>query len=207
MIVMLDTPQPLADCAKELGCEVEQFFSPQTYRKAQHPEQRFCIDNGAFGRFDAALFLRLVERERARRDLCRFVAVPDVVVMTRTGPVGDARRTLEVFDLWVKKLARWPLALVLQNGQEHLPIPWKKLDAVFVGGDDAWKEGPGAAACIKAAKMLGKWVHVGRVNTPGRFEHFEKLGADSIDGTGLARYSHMRAAIHEDATAPRLALG
>lgn len=200
MIVMLDTPQPLDVCAKELGARVEQFFSPQTYRKAQQPEQHFAIDNGAFGNFDAALFLRLMERERPRRDLCRFVAVPDVV--------GDARRTLEVFEIWRKKaaLAGWPLALVVQNGQEHLPIPWTKLDAIFVGGDTAWKEGAGAVGCIKAAKALGKWVHVGRVNTPGRFEHFEKLGADSIDGTGLARYSHMRAAIHENKTAPRLPL-
>lgn len=208
MIVMLDTPQPLDECAKELGCEVEQFFSPQTYRKAQQPEQHFGMDNGSFGRFDAPLFLRLVERERARRDLCRFLPLPDVVVMTGDGPVGDARRTLEVFDVWRRKpeMAGWPLALVCQNGQEHLPMPWRHCSAVFIGGDTKWKEGPGAAAIIKAARALGKWVHVGRVNTPGRFEHFEKLGADSIDGTGLARYSHMRAAIHENATAPRLAL-
>lgn len=208
MIVMLDTPQPLDVCAKELGAPVEQFFSPQTYRKAQQPEQHFCIDNGAFGKFDPELFLRLVERERPRRDLCRFVAVPDIVVQTPHGPVGDARRTLEVFHVWRRKpeLAGWPLALVLQNGQEHLTIPWHCVDAVFVGGDNRWKEGPGAAGCIKAAKALGKWVHIGRVNTAGRFEHFESMGADSIDGTGLARYTHMRKAIHENQTQPRLDL-
>lgn len=200
MIVMLDTPQPLEECAKELGAPVEQFFSPPTYRRAQQPEQRFCIDNGAFGNFDAALFLRLVERESPRRDLCRFVTVPDVV--------GDAMRTLEVFSIWRRKpeLAGWPLALVVQNGQEHLPIPWAHIAAIFIGGDTAWKEGPGAMACLKAAKALGKWIHVGRVNTPGRYEHFKKAGADSIDGTGLARYSHMRLAIYNDATNPKLEL-
>lgn len=206
MIVMLDTPQPLDECAKELGAEVEQFFSPPTYRKAQHPERRFCIDNGSFGAFDAALFLRLVERERPRRDLCRFVAVPDVVVRTKAGVIGDARRTLEVFNVWRRKpeLAGWPLALVCQNGQEHLPIPWAYIEAVFMGGDTEWKEGPGAAGIIKAAKAIGKHVHVGRVNTPGRFEHFEALGADSIDGTGLARYSHMREAIWKAYNEPHL---
>lgn len=199
MIVMLDTPQKLNECAAEIGAPVEQFFSPQTYRRAQQPEQRFAIDNGAYGNFDGALFLRLVERERPRRDLCRFVAVPDVV--------GDARRTLEVFAVWRRKveLAGWPLALVVQNGQEHLPIPWTHCAAIFVGGDTQWKESHAATAIIKAAMALDKWVHVGRVNTPGRFEHFEKLGADSIDGTGLARYSHMRTAIFENATNPRLA--
>lgn len=200
MIVMLDTPQPLAECEKELGAPVEQFFSPQTFRRAQHPEQRFAIDNGAFGLFDGPLFLRLVERERPRRDLCEFLTVPDVPC--------DARRTLEVFEGWHDKpeLAGWPLAFVVQNGQENLRIPFSKISAIFVGGDTAWKESAAAVCCIKAARALGKWVHVGRVNTPGRFEHFEKLGADSIDGTGLARYSHMRIAIHENATAPRLNL-
>lgn len=200
MIVMLDTPQPLEECAKELGVEVGQFFSPQTFRRAQDPEMQFGIDNGAFGRFDGPLFLRLLKREEPRKHLCRFVAIPDVV--------GDARRTLEVFRFWRVKpeLAGWPLALVVQNGQENLDIPWDQLDAIFVGGDTHWKEGPAAAGCIKAAKALGKWVHVGRVNTPGRFEHFEAMGADSIDGTGLARYSHMREAIYREKTEPKLNL-
>lgn len=151
MIVMLDTPQPLDECAKELGCEVEQFFSPQTYRRAQHPERHFCIDNGAFGNFDAALFLRLVERQRPHRDLCRFVAVPDVVC--------DARRTSEVFSFWRRKpeLAGWPLAYVCQNGQGEIPIPWAHCAAIFLGGDDKWKDGAEAIGCLKAAKALGKW--------------------------------------------------
>lgn len=201
MIVMLDTSQSLDECAAELGgAEVEQFFSPSTYRTAQNPDAHFAIDNGAFGAFDAPTFLRLLLREASRKHLCRFVAVPDVV--------GDARRTLEVFSIWRRRgeLAGWPLAYVAQNGQEHIPIPWDSIDALFVGGDTKWKESPHAAACIRAALLLGKWVHVGRVNTPGRFEHFDKLGANSIDGTGLARYSHMRQAIYESAVNPKLAL-
>jgi hypothetical protein len=92
-------------------------------------------------------------------------------------------------------LQGWKLALVCQDGQEELPIPWQFIGAIFVGGSTAWKCGPHATACIKAAQALGKWVHVGRVNDPARFEHFENLGVDSIDGTGLARYTHMREAI------------
>lgn len=208
MIAMIDTPQSLDQCAEELGCEVRQFFSPQTYRRAQQPEMRFGIDNGAFGKFDEPLFLRLMERERARRDLCDFLAVPDVVVKTRYGVIGDARRTLEVFDSWRRRpeLAGWPLTLVCQNGQENLTLPWEYCSGVFIGGDDEWKQGPGAAAIIKAAKMLGKRVHVGRVNTPGLFEFFEDLGADSTDGTGLARYTHMRKAIWDAHNQPKLAL-
>lgn len=195
MIALLDTSQPLDECAKELGVPVEQLFTPLTRYRPQQSEQRFAIDNGAFSKFEADAFLRLLERERPRRDLCRFVCAPDVV--------GSARRTLECFEHWLPKLAGWPVALVCQDGQEHLPIPWDRIEAIFIGGSTEWKLGPAAAQCIKAAIVVGKWCHAGRVNTPGRFEYFEKIGADSIDGTGLSRYSHMREAILRNSVEPR----
>lgn len=197
MIAMISN-HDLDECERELGTRCEQIFTPESRHTAKRPECKFCIDNGAFGAFDEPSFLSLLERERPRRDLCRFVAVPDVV--------ASARRTLEVFDEWKLRLAGWALAIVVQDGQEHLPIPWKEIAAIFVGGSTDWKMGPHAAACIKAAKAIGKWVHVGRVNTPGRYEYFEQLGADSIDGTGLSRYSWMREAIYRAKTTPELAL-
>jgi hypothetical protein len=45
---------------------------------------------------------------------------------------------------------------------------------------------------------------VGVVNSPGRFEYFERLEADSIDGTGLARYSWMKERIYKAAREPQL---
>jgi hypothetical protein len=196
MIVMLDTPEDLDVAAGELGCEVEQLLTPLTRRKRQKPECRFTIDNGAFAKFNPSGFLSLLERNADDIDLCRWVAVPDVV--------GSAIRSIEVFNHWKTKISRWPLAFVCQDGQESLPIPWDEIVAVFIGGTDDFKLGRHGAACVKAAKALGKWVHVGRVNTPGRLEYFEDLGADSCDGTGLARYSHMRAAIYENARQPKL---
>lgn len=197
MIVMLDTPTDLEECERELGVEhVEQLLTPLTRYKAQRPGDHFAVDNGAFSNFNSGYFRSLLARHFDRRTLCRFVAVPDVV--------GSARRTLEVFEFWKAELKDWPLALVCQNGQEHMPIPWPEIAAIFIGGDTAWKIGPDAAACIKAAKAIGKWVHVGRVNTPERFDYFSELGADSIDGSGLARYSHMREALHPERKQPSL---
>lgn len=193
---MLDTSEDLTVCQQEIGCVVEQLLTPLTRFKRQQEESMFCIDNGAFSRFDADGFLSLLERERASRHLCRFVACPDVV--------GSARRTLEVFDQWTWKLHGWPIALVVQDGQEDLTIPWRDISAVFIGGSTGWKLGPHAAAVIKAAKAIGKWVHVGRVNTPARFEYFEALGSDSIDGSGLARFSWMREEIYEKSIRPKL---
>jgi hypothetical protein len=67
---------------------------------------------------------------------------------------------------------------------------------VFIGGSTNWKCSDHAARIIQAAKILGKHVHVGRVNHAPRFEHFLALGADSFDGTGIARFTHMREAIN-----------
>jgi hypothetical protein len=65
------------------------------------------------------------------------------------------------------------------------------LDAVFIGGSTKFKESNAAMACAKAAKILGKIVHVGRINTPERWTRWSKI-ADSCDGSGVSRYSHMR---------------
>lgn len=198
MIALLDNGQDLDECAAEIGCEVGQLLTPLTRYRLRDPGRPWAIDNGAFAGFDAAAFLALLKREEYHRDGCLFVTAPDVV--------GSARRTLEVFAHWKAKLAGWKLALACQDGQEHLPIPWSDIAAVFIGGSTNWKCSEHAAQIIKAAKALGKWAHVGRVNHPARWEHFEKLGADSADGTGIARYSHMREAIATRTTQGALAL-
>ena len=149
-----------------------------------------------FSRFDRDGFLRILEKHKERRELCRFVALPDVV--------GSARRTLEAFDHWYGILEGWPRALVAQDGIENLPIPWSAIDAIFIGGSTKFKLSKDAADVIRTAKILGKWIHAGRVNTPGRLEYFDDLGADSIDGTGLARYSWMREKIYRAANEPDL---
>lgn len=187
---MLDTSHDLETCEAELGFPTEQLFTPLTRYRNRHPGRYFAIDNGAFSRFDRQAFEALLARERDVRHLCRFVAVPDVV--------GSARRTLEVFDYWFPLLGGWPLALVAQDGQENLPIEWNLLEAVFIGGTTKFKESDAAIQIIKAAKAMSKWVHVGRVNDPNRFAAFRALGVDSVDGSGIARYSWMRERLGSD---------
>lgn len=189
MVVMFDTSHELQVCEAEIGERAEQLFTPLTRYKNRHEEQQFAIDNGAYSRFRRPAFEALLERERERKHLCRFVAVPDVV--------GSARRTLEVFDYWFPRLGGWALALVCQDGQENHSIPWEHIDAVFIGGTTEWKMSQSAIACIKAAQAMSKWVHVGRVNTPDRFEWCVQLGVDSVDGSGISRYSYMRTAIRD----------
>jgi hypothetical protein len=187
LIALLDTGKDLNTCEAEIGEQVGQLLTPLTRYRLRDPSRPWAIDNGGFSRFEEAAFLALLAREDHHKENCKFVCLPDVV--------GSARRTLEIFERWLPRIAGWRSALVIQDGQDHLPIPWDQIDAVFIGGTTAFKCGDGTAQIIRTAKILGKWVHVGRVNDPVRWDHFEKLGADSVDGTGIARYTDRREAI------------
>jgi hypothetical protein len=189
MIALLDNGQDLEQCEIELRCPVGQLLTPLTRYHLRDPGRPWAIDNGAYSDFRPDNLAQLLEREHHRRHDCLFLTMPDIV--------GSARRTLEVFHYWTLRpeLEGWKIALACQDGQEDLPIPWDQIAAVFIGGSTNWKASEHALHIIKAAKILGKWVHIGRINDPLRFKHFEQHGADSCDGTGTSRYTHTRNAI------------
>jgi len=198
MIFLLDTGQDLETCAAELGGEVGQLLTPLTRYRLRHTDKPWAIDNGAFANLEIPAFRALLKREEHHRDNCLFVTVPDIV--------GCAMRTSEMFDLWAPQLAGWKVALACQDGQENVRIPWDRIDAVFIGGSDNFKCGPHAERIVKTAKLFGKWTHIGRVNHAARYDHFKDIGADSCDGTGIARYTHMREAIGNRHQQPALDL-
>lgn len=186
-MALLDNGQSLDACEAEIGAPVGQLLTPLTRYRLRDPARPWAIDNGGFKRLDIPGLESLLKREHHHRDNSLFVASPDIV--------GSAQRTRELFELFKPMLAGWKVALVCQDGQEMLPIPWDDIAAVFIGGSTTWKCSQHVEQIIRTAQIFGKWVHVGRVNDPARWQHFEDLGVDSIDGTGLARYSHMRKAI------------
>jgi len=138
--------------------------------------RKYAVDNNAFSAgFDPKKFFHHLEKLKPYRDQCLFIACPDVV--------GDAKLTLELYDLWSDKIRDYgSVAFVAQDGQEDLPFP-DDFDWLFIGGTTEWKMDHRAKSCIKRAKEMGKPVHVGRVNSLGRFRYFQKLGVDSVDGT------------------------
>lgn len=152
----------------------------------------WAADNGAFSKFDAnKWFSWLASREPYIKE-CLFVALPDVVC--------NARRTLELFDYWSEQVsAEWPIALVAQDGIDDLPIPWSKLQCIFIGGSNSFKDSFAAYDLVKTAKAMNKLVHVGRVNTKKRYLRYLELSADTCDGTGVVKYDHMLLAIEEAA--------
>jgi hypothetical protein len=142
----------------------------------------WAADNGCFSKkvpFNEEKWLAFLEA--APRENCLFATAPDVV--------GDARATWARSEPWLEELRRrgYPAALVLQNGQEELGVPWDACDAIFIGGDDEWKCSAYVVEIIAEARARGHHTHVGRVNTKGRLRWAAlNAGADTVDGTKLA---------------------
>lgn len=142
------------------------------------------IDNGAFSGFDPDAFRRLVGRSAGMPRLL-WVVCPDVV--------GDARGTLELWGVWapVLRSAGVPVAFVLQDGQESLPLP--DADCYFIGGSTEFKLSRSAAGLAEEGKRRGAWVHMGRVNSLRRLRIAHGFGCDSVDGSGYSRFAAVAA--------------
>lgn len=142
----------------------------------------WCGDNSVFGdKYPGdAEYHRWIQRFAEHRAACRFIVAPDVVC--------DAAATLErsAPHFAPVRALGFPVALVGQNGLEDLRAPWGEFDALFIGGDDAWKEGSAARELVAEARAHGKWVHMGRVNSRRRLAYAKSIGCHSADGTYLA---------------------
>lgn len=189
MLALLDSSKKQFDLAhSELeGFKIGQLLTPLTQYRSYGTT--FAIDNGAYSKFQMGNFLGLIEREKDNKDKCLFITMPDIV--------GNARRTLESFDIWSEKLCAWPRALVLQEGIDDLDIPWRKISAIFIGGGNAFKTSKAVRDIVKCAKLLGKWTHMGRVNGKDRIIDAHEMGIDSIDGSGISRFSQRRLSISQ----------
>jgi GNAT superfamily N-acetyltransferase len=115
----------------------------------------------------------------------------------KTPPHGDADATIARFEQWSQYLRHegLPAAFVAQDGMDSperlawLDKHWDDISAVFIGGSDDFKLGPGGARVAELAHDHGKLVHVGRVNTHMRIAYArDVLHADSIDGGTFSKF-------------------
>ena len=143
-----------------------------------------AIDNSAFSDFNADRYMSLIKRISVP---ILWITVPDVV--------GDAKRTNELWEIWKPLLdvpfqcEKLPLAYVGQDGSEDLIIPWDEFECLFIGGTTEWKLSRSVLSIINEAKVNGKIVHMGRVNSEKRLRHAYMSGCDSVDGSGYSKYS------------------
>jgi hypothetical protein len=143
----------------------------------------WAADNDAFSGFDEGRFLAMLERIKGH-DGCLFVTAPDVV--------GDPDETWRLFSTWCGVIGDTfglPLGFVTQDGATTHDVPWSALDALFIGGTDAWKLSEGSEWLAREAKDRGKWVHMGRVNSVRRIRRAQDWGCDSVDGTNWVRWT------------------
>ncbi len=137
-----------------------------------------CYTNAATFRLD--WYLGWLERMRPAAESCLFATAPDVV--------GDWAATWERSAPVLPKIRElgFRAAVVLQNGVEEAELDWSAFDAVFTGGDDAFKDGQAVIPVLREARARGKWLHCGRVNTGHRMRECQLRRYDSVDGTLLA---------------------
>lgn len=104
-----------------------------------------------------------------------WAAVPDVV--------GDRQATMRNWPVYVESIRKrgWKTAFCVQDGMTEADVP-KDADVVFVGGTDKWKF-PNLEMWTKSFKR----VHCARVNAPKMILACERLGCESVDGTGWFR--------------------
>lgn len=148
--------------------------------QAVPPNALWAGDNGKFGQGwrGRDVYLRWAQK-MADVDGCLFMVAPDVPY--------DMAGTLAESAGYIDDLHElgYPVALALQNGAEHMSLPWGDYEAAFIGGDDKWKVSTAARDLATEARDLGKHVHMGRVTTKGRLRRAYEMGCDTADGTAF----------------------
>jgi hypothetical protein len=104
-----------------------------------------------------------------------WAIVPDVV--------ADKTATIALWAKYVEEVRQygWPTAFAVQDGMTKADVP-HDADVVFVGGSTEWKWATAAYWVDAYAR-----VHIGRVNSLKKLLYCEKIGVESIDGTGWMR--------------------
>jgi hypothetical protein len=160
------------------------------------------IDNGMFeeagqnnftwDKYEKMVKVALAQEKRGYLDKLNFFTVPDQPFDWKT-----TLRKFEAFAGDVKRLRGYgaPVAICIQNGATPATVPWDDIDVIFIGGNNKFKTGPEAKAIVNEGRLKGKTVHMGRVNTPGRFNTASDWGVETADGTYLTH--EMAKSLHE----------
>jgi hypothetical protein len=182
-LLLVHTAHPQA--VSHAGSGFGRLLSPRHYWRVADTAAAgipWAADNDCYQGLDRDAYVRMLWGIRELPG-CLFVVCPDVV--------ADADATRQLWREWAATTAwvtRQPLAYVLQDGDTTATVPWDECDCVFVGGSTAWKVGVDAERIVRHAKQLGKWAHMGRVNSRRRYDYARSIGCDSVDGTSFSRF-------------------
>lgn len=161
------------------------FLISPSYLKRVPPKKfmPFVLDNGAFEAYknkepwDVEVWRNMLLYVRMMRLTPLWAAVPDVVANRE-----ETIKNWPTYSSEVKALG-WQTAFCVQDGMTVDDVPKDNgPDVVFVGGTDRWK-----FPNLKMWTENFPRVHCARVNAPEMIESCERLGCESIDGTGWFR--------------------
>lgn len=167
---------------------VGRLLSPRQFSRAHATAESgmpWAADNDCFQGLNAGSFNAMLDAIYGLPG-CKFVVAPDVV--------GDWEATRDRYYEWADALsACWqPVAYVIQDGQPRELVPWRSIDALFVGGSSEFKCSDQAHDLVREARRRGLWTHMGRVNTAQRMVLAKSWGCDSIDGTSVSMFTDKR---------------
>ncbi len=132
----------------------------------------YAVDNGCYKGFDPDPYWRMLRKLTLMKPPL-WVVVPDVL--------ENSRQTHEYWHRYHKRIRSYGfrhLAFVAQDGCEPGDVP-DGVHCVFVGGSTKWK-----LENAHRFKGVAPKLHIGRVNSEARFRWAERIGADSVDGSG-----------------------
>jgi len=164
------------------------FFGLLTSPSAgNHPQRAIDIgvpwacDNDCFVRYDPIAIHEMLVRYKGLKG-CVFMNAPDVI-QSHSG-------TLKRFHVWERIIhgMGFPVSFTLHNGCTVDTVPWDKCDALFIGGNNAFKYSAAVPKIVAEAVRRGMWVHHGRVNSRERIIYSRNMGCASFDGTGFSVY-------------------
>lgn len=141
----------------------------------------YAADNSCYTGFNEVRFVSFLKKLRGLSPL--FVTSPD--------KVGNAFITRWMYRKWRDRIRSegFPVAYVLQDGQDRVEVP--DADAYFIGGSTEFKLSEWVRRETSRLISLGKWVHMGRVNSLSRLRLAHSWGISSIDGTGMSMFGNL----------------
>ncbi len=150
-------------------------------KQRYHGHKIWAVDNGCYSqpqKYSNDGYLSWLGKLDYKK--CLFATAPDVV--------GDAEATLERTVTMLPRIRAlgYKVAFVAQDGAKIDGLPWSDFDCLFIGGTNKFKLSQAAGDLIAHALHLGKWVHMGRVNSYKRIRLANVLGVHSVDGTYLS---------------------
>lgn len=157
-------------------------ISPSYYKKVPLDDYMpFVIDNGAFiawrdkEPWDEEGWKKMLNIVAMKCRTPLWAAVPDVV--------ADRAGTISKWHSHAAEIKKrgWSAAFCVQDGMTPEDVP-SDADVIFVGGSDDWK--------FPNLKMWTEHfprVHCARVNSIKMIQACDRLGCESVDGTGWFR--------------------